>query len=101
MAVDVDITIDEKIKNVVKEPSKYKVIMLNDDHTPIDWVINLLTTVFRHSEVTAKDMTMKIHNEGSAVVGIYTYEIAEQKVHEAVNASRDRGFPLQLTLEEE
>jgi len=101
MTVDIDITIDEKIENIVKEPSKYKVIMLNDDYTPIDWVVDLLKTVFRHSEMTAKDMTMKIHNEGSAVAGIYTYEIAEQKVHEAVSASRERGFPLGLTLEAE
>jgi ATP-dependent Clp protease adaptor protein ClpS len=101
MTVDVDITIDEKIKHTIKEPSQYKVIVLNDDHTPIDWVIDILKTIFRQSEVTAKDMTMKIHNEGSAVVGVYTYEIAEQKVHEAVTASRERGFPLGLTLEAE
>mgnify|MGYP000202614186 CR=1 FL=1 len=101
MGTDIDVVIDTKTVKKTKEPSKYKVVMLNDDHTPMDWVIDLLKTIFKHSETTAKELTMKIHNEGSAVVGIYTYEIAEQKMVEAVNASRDRGFPLQLTLEEE
>jgi ATP-dependent Clp protease adaptor protein ClpS len=101
MSTDIDVVIDTKTIKKTKEPSKYKVVMLNDDHTPMDWVIDLLKTIFKHSETTAKELTMKIHNDGSAVVGIYTYEIAEQKMVEAVNASRDRGFPLQLTLEEE
>lgn len=101
MSAEIDVVIDQKIKQENKEPSKYKVLILNDDHTPMDWVIDVLTTVFKHSETTAKELTMKIHNEGSAVVGIYTYEIAEQKTVESVNASRERGFPLQLTMEEE
>jgi len=101
MSTDTEILIDEKIKHTVKEPSKYKVLALNDDVTPIDWVIDLLISVFKHSEGSAKEITMKIHSEGSAVVGIYTYEIAEQKTAEAISASRDRGFPLQFTLEAE
>jgi len=101
MGTDIDIVIDEKIKKEIKLPSKYKVLMLNDDSTPMDWVIDLLMSTFRHSESVSKELTLKIHNEGSAVVGIYTYEIAEQKMVEAINASRDRGFPLQLTMEKE
>jgi len=96
-----DIKIDEKIKHTVKEPSKYKVVMLNDDKTPMDWVIEILTTIFKHSETTAKEITLRIHNEGSGVAGIYTYEIAEQKAVEATHASRDRGFPLQLRVDKE
>jgi ATP-dependent Clp protease adaptor protein ClpS len=96
-----DVEIDEKIEQVVKEPSKYKVIMLNDDKTPMDWVIDILCTIFKHTETTAKDITMKIHNEGSGVAGVYTYEIAEQKAVEATHASRDQGFPLQLRVDKE
>jgi ATP-dependent Clp protease adaptor protein ClpS len=99
MNTDTDILIDEKIRNITKEPSMYKVLALNDDVTPIDWVIDLLVTVFRHSEASAKDLTLTIHNEGSAVVGVYTWEIAEQKTVEAIFASRDRGFPLQFVTE--
>ena len=96
-----DISIDEKIKETIEEPSKYKVIALNDDQTPIDWVTEILQSIFRHSEQTAHDITLQIHNEGSAIVGIYSYEVAEQKAVETTTASRDRGFPLQIKVEEE
>ncbi len=98
--IDVDINIDEKIKRTVKEPSKYNVIMLNDDATPMEWVMGVLIDIFKHSDNDAEALTMSIHNEGSAVVGTYKYEIAEQKSIEAVNASRNHGFPLQLKVEE-
>lgn len=101
MSIDTDVVIDEKIKQVLKEPSKYNVIMLNDDVTPIEWVIGLLKEVFKHSGEDAQALTLKIHNDGSAVVGTYKYEIAEQKSIEAVNVSRNNGFPLQLKIEEE
>ena len=101
MSDQIDVILDTKTKKEIKEPSRYKVLMLNDDHTPMDWVIDLLIKVFKHSQENAVNLTMTVHNEGSAVVGIYTYEIAEQKVVEAISATRQRGFPLQLTLEEE
>lgn len=96
-----DVEIDEKIKQTVKEPGKYKVVMLNDDKTPMDWVVDILQTIFKHSETVAKEITLKIHNEGSGVAGIYTYEVAEQKAVEATYASRDSGFPLQLRVDKE
>ena len=101
MSTDTDIVIDEKIKQTVKEPSMYNVIMLNDDATPMEWVVGILKEIFRHSNADAEALTMKIHNDGSAVAGTYKYEIAEQKSIEAVNASRNHGFPLQLKVEEE
>lgn len=101
MSTDTDIVIDEKIKRVVKEPSKYNVIMLNDDLTPVEWVIGVLKEIFKHSDKDAEALTMNIHVEGSAVVGTYKYEIAEQKSAEAISASRNHGFPLQVKVEEE
>ncbi len=101
MSTQTDVIIDTKTQKEIKEPSRYKVLMLNDDHTPMDWVIDLLTSVFKHNRESSIELTMTVHNEGSAVVGIYTYEIAEQKVVDSIKASRQRGFPLQLTLEEE
>ena len=96
-----DVKIDEKIEEVIYEPGKFKVVMLNDDATPMDWVIEVLQKIFKHSESSAKEMTLTIHNEGSGVAGIYTYEIAEQKSIEATTSSRDRGFPLQLRIDKE
>jgi len=73
MSTQTDVVIDEKIKQVNQLPGKYNVIMLNDNLTPIDWVISVLKEIFKHSEVTAETLTMTIHNDGSAVVGTYSY----------------------------
>ena len=100
MSADIDVVIDEKIVLDLREPNDFNVIMLNDDKTPIEWVISVLKDIFKHSDADAEALTMKIHNENSAIVGTYKYEIAEQKSIETVNASRNHGFPLQLRVEE-
>ena len=100
MTTEIDINIDEKIKQTINEPPKYNVIMLNDDATPMEWVIGVLKEIFKHSAADAEALTMQIHSEGSAVVGTYKFEIAEQKGGEASNASRNHGFPLELKIEE-
>lgn len=100
MGVDTDIIIDEKIKIEVKEPNTYKVIFLNDDYTPMDFVVSLMVEIFKHSEQTAHQITMKIHEEGSGVVGQYYYEVAEQKALEAASIVKQHGFPLQIRIEE-
>ena len=96
-----DVKIDEKIKKKVTEPKKYNVIFLNDDVTPITWVIEVLKQIYKHNEKSAENITMTIHTEGSAVVGTYFFEIAEQKATETVNVSRNHGFPLQVKIEQE
>lgn len=101
MSVDTDIVLDEKIKVTNKEPKKYKVIFLNDDTTPMEFVISVLIAIFRHSEKTATEITMQVHEEGSGVVGVYSHEIAEQKAIETTTLSRNHGFSLQVRLEEE
>ena len=96
-----EVEIDEKIENLLKEPSKYNVIFMNDDATPMEWVVDLLMTIFKHTQSSSVDMAMEIHTNGSGVVGTYSYEIAEQKTLEATSLSRDNGFPLQIKLEAE
>jgi len=98
---DTDVLIDEKIKQRTSEPNRFRVVLLNDDKTPMDFVIDLLVSIFRHSSDTAKNLTMEIHDEGSAIVGVYGFELAEQKSIEATTLSRQHGFPLQIRLEEE
>jgi ATP-dependent Clp protease adaptor protein ClpS len=82
-------------------PNLWKVLFVNDDQTPMEFVIGLLTTIFRHTNETANQLTLEIHNTGSAVVGLYTYEIAEQKAIDATNVSRQNNFPLQIRIEED
>jgi ATP-dependent Clp protease adaptor protein ClpS len=96
-----EVKIDEKVTVSIKPPSQWKVIFLNDDHTPMEFVIELLTTIFKHNDSSAKEITLEIHNTGSAVVGVYNHEIAEQRGIDATQAARLNGHPLQVTLEEE
>jgi ATP-dependent Clp protease adaptor protein ClpS len=96
-----DVKLDEKIKQKVQEPHRWKVIFLNDDHTPMEFVISVLTEIFKHSQETAKNVTMQIHTEGSGIAGVYSFEIAEVKAVEATNLARGNGFPLQIKMEEE
>jgi ATP-dependent Clp protease adaptor protein ClpS len=97
-------TVIEKKKITVrklKEPSKYKVIVCNDNFTSVEFVIAMLVEVFGHEHLQAVQITMNIHNQGSAVAGIYSYEIAEQKTLEATEMARINGFPLVLKVEAE
>ncbi len=101
MGIDTDIKLDEKIKQKVIEPKNWKVIFLNDDHTPMDFVISVLTEVFKHTDESARDITLTIHQEGSGIAGTYSFEIAEAKAVESTQLARSNGFPLQIKLEEE
>jgi len=101
MSTNSDVTLDERIKNTTYEPTNYNVIMINDDHTPMEWVMGILKTIFKHSDASSESLTMAIHNEGSAVVGTYKYEIAEQKALETMSLSQTNGFPLQTRVDEE
>jgi ATP-dependent Clp protease adaptor protein ClpS len=94
-----DVIIDEKVQQVVLEPEPVKVIVLNDDITPVDFVVEILIKIFKHTQESAKEITLKIHTEGSSVVGAYSFEVAEQKTKEAIEESRSRGFPLQVRIE--
>jgi ATP-dependent Clp protease adaptor protein ClpS len=96
-----DIQLDEKIKVTVQEPRRWKVILLNDDSTPMEFVISLLIEIFKHTTETAKDIMLQVHETGSGIAGVYSFEIAEAKAVEATNLARTNGHPLQIKLEEE
>jgi ATP-dependent Clp protease adaptor protein ClpS len=96
-----DIQLEDKIKEKVKQPNLWKVILINDDLTPIDFVISLLIEVFKHDVDSAKTITFQVHEQGSGIAGTYSHEIAETKANEAIKLSRSNGFPLQIKIEEE
>ncbi len=89
----------ERKKVGTNEPRKYKVIMHNDDITTMDFVVKVLTEVFFKSKKEAEFIMLTIHNEGQAVVGIYTYDIANSKIFKVKRMADDAGFPLRLTAE--
>lgn len=96
-----EVQIDEKIKQKLEEPKRWKVVFLNDDSTPMDFVVGALTEIFKHSQETAKAITLEIHTQGSGIAGVYSFEIAEAKAVESTQLARGNGFPLQIKMEEE
>jgi ATP-dependent Clp protease adaptor protein ClpS len=91
--------VSTKSKTDIKYPDRYNVVFINDDFTPMDFVIHLLIEIFNKSINQAKDITLTIHKEGRAIAGTYNYEIGEQKVQEATLICRHNGHPLQIVLE--
>lgn len=91
--------IQEDIK--LKKPKMYKVLLLNDDYTSMEFVVNTLTTIFHKNEDEAYKIMLRIHNSGSGLCGIYAYEIAETKVAQVANAAKKNKFPLRAVMEDE
>jgi len=99
-----DATVIEKKKTtnrIYKEPSKYKVIVFNDEVTTAEFVVVMLINVFHLSQDLAIKLTTDIHNEGSSVAGVYTFEIAEHNSKEATSMARHNGYPLVIKMESE
>ncbi|MBA5727323.1 ATP-dependent Clp protease adapter ClpS [Bombella sp. TMW2.1889] len=80
-------------------PSMYRVILLNDDYTPMDFVVFVLEQFFDKSPEQARAIMLEVHNRGSGVCGIFTYEIAETKVGQVMDLAQKNQHPLQCTLE--
>ena len=91
----------ERQKNNVKEPRRYKVIIHNDDFTTMEFVVEVLKTVFYLSNEKAEELMLQVHHANKAVVRRYTYDIAVSKANKAINMAREKGFPLRLTVEPE
>lgn len=96
-----EIVLEEKEELEITEPNLWRVIMLNDDVTTMDFVVGLLVLVFHKSADEAVELMLTIHAQGSAVVGLYTHEVAEEKMETCIRAARADGFPLQVIIEED
>jgi ATP-dependent Clp protease adaptor protein ClpS len=93
-------TVLEAEKAKVKPPPLYKVMLLNDDYTPMDFVVVVLQTVFAMSREKATQVMLQVHREGMGVCGTYTREVASAKVEQVINIARKHQHPLQCTMEE-
>lgn len=91
----------ETSKPQLKPPSRYKVIMLNDDYTPMDFVVEVLERFFAHNRERATQIMLKVHTEGRAVCGIYTRDIAETKAADVNDYARECQHPLMCQIERE
>ena len=99
MSNGIEIELEDEID--LQEPKKYKVFLLNDDFSTMDFVIDVLVRVFRKSVDEASIIMLNIHNKGKELCGTYTYEIATTKVAQVKSMAREQGFPLKAIMEEE
>ncbi len=94
-----EIGLAEETKTKTRRPSMYQVLMLNDDYTPMEFVVELLCKVFHRTEEQAVQIMLSVHQDGIGICGVYSFEVAETKVAQVVSAARSAGHPLQCTME--
>ncbi len=88
-------------KTRTKKPALYKVLMLNDDYTPMEFVVHVLERFFGKGRDEATQIMLHVHQRGVGICGVYTYEVAETKVNQTMDLARKHQHPLQCTLEKE
>jgi len=90
-----------KTKTKTAKPPLYKVLLLNDDYTPMEFVVHVLERYFAIDHQTSIEIMMTVHKKGAAVVGVFSHDIAETKVTQVMNLARKNEHPLQCTMEKE
>jgi len=99
MATSTDLEIISEIS--LKHPKKYKVLILNDDYTSMEFVVDILMGIFHKSYQEAQNIMLEVHKKDKGVCGVYTNEIAETKIMQVHKKARESGFPLRAEMEEE
>jgi ATP-dependent Clp protease adaptor protein ClpS len=90
-----------KARPKTKKPAMYRVLLLNDDYTPMEFVVHVLERFFNKSREAATEIMLHVHHRGVGVCGVYTYEVAETKVTQTIDFARRHQHPLQCTMEKE
>ena len=96
-----DLGLATKVKPKTKKPPLYKVLLLNDDYTPMEFVVTVLERFFSIGTEQATELMLAVHRKGLAVVGVFSYEVAETKVMQVMEYARKNQHPLQCTMEKE
>ena len=91
----------ERTEKQTKEPARFKVLLINDDYTTMDFVVEVLETVFHKTPAEAFRIMMQVHTQGKGLCGVYTFEVAETKVAQVIEFARQHQHPLQCTMERE
>jgi ATP-dependent Clp protease adaptor protein ClpS len=93
--------VKEEVKNQVKKPRMYKVILYNDDYTTMDFVVEVIVSVFHKPVPEATKIMLDVHKKGKGIVGLFTYDIAATKIAQVEFMAAERGYPLKSGMEEE
>ena len=91
----------ERTRQETKKPELYKVLLLNDDYTTMDFVVDVLETIFHKQPAEAYRIMMMVHTQGKGLCGVYPHEVAETKVDTVIQLARENGFPLLAAMEPE
>jgi ATP-dependent Clp protease adaptor protein ClpS len=97
----VDGEVLERTRHETKKPELFKVLLLNDDYTTMDFVVEILENVFNKAPAEAYRIMMAVHTQGQGLCGVYPYEVAETKVATVIDLARSNGFPLRAAMEPE
>jgi len=92
--------VKERVETKKQEPILYKVVLLNDDYTTMEFVVHVLETIFQRSPAEAHQIMMHVHVNGRGIAGVYPWELAETKATKVVELARGSGYPLQAVTEE-
>jgi ATP-dependent Clp protease adaptor protein ClpS len=95
-----DAAVKERVQEKQKEPALYRVVLLNDDYTTMEFVVQVLENVFQKTPAEAFRIMMHVHVNGRGIAGVYPWEIAEAKVEKTIALAREAGFPLKAVTEE-
>jgi len=90
----------EEARPKIKEPPLYRVVLINDDYTPMEFVVNVLESIFGMERTRATHVMLEVHTRGKGVCGVYNYEIAETKVAQVMSIAKQHQHPLLCTMEE-
>lgn len=93
--------LEENAKTIVKQPKLYKVILLNDDYTTMDFVVEILISIFHKTAAESTKIMLDVHHKGKGIVGVYTYDIASTKIYQVEKKAKEKNFPLKAVMEEE
>jgi ATP-dependent Clp protease adaptor protein ClpS len=93
--------VEQKPKTKLKKPKLYRVILLNDDYTSMDFVVSVLESIFRKSPAESTQIMLQVHHNGRGLCGVYAREIAEAKVEQVHQRAKEAGYPLRAIMEDE
>jgi ATP-dependent Clp protease adaptor protein ClpS len=99
MAINTEFELVDEV--LLKHPKKYKVFILNDNYTSMNFVVDILMSIFHKSYQEAENIMLEVHKKDKGRCGVYTHEIAETKVMQVIKKAKDNNFPLKATMEEE
>ena len=96
------ITVEKRVrkKKILKPPSPFKVLFHNDNYTSQEFVVFLFHSIFHHPIARAHEIMLNVHKKGTGIAGVYSFEIAEQRVYESMSLAKENDFPLMVTAEE-